>query len=266
MSLQVTILGCGSSAGVPRIGTGWGACDPGNPKNRRRRCSILVERTTASGVTRILVDTSPDLREQLLDRDVDWLDAVLITHDHADHIHGVDDLRPVALHMHGLVPTWTDDRTAAVMKARFGYLFETPAGSNYPPILAEQHLVAGEATEISGRGGGIPITPFDLHHGTTDALGFRFGDLAYTPDVNAIPDASLPFLENLDVWIIDALRPRPHPSHFSLKEALDWIERMKPRRAVLTNLHSDLDYEMLRQSLPSHIVPAYDGLVIETQG
>jgi phosphoribosyl 1,2-cyclic phosphate phosphodiesterase len=211
----------------------------------------------------MLVDTSPDLREQLLARDVDHLDAVLITHDHADHIHGIDDLRPVAMAMRALVPTWMDQRTADVMHTRFGYLFETPDGSNYPPILADHRLTAAQAVTLHGAGGAIDVTPFDLHHGTTDALGLRFGKVAYTPDVNAIPEASLPFLEGLDVWIIDALRPTRHPSHFSLGEALDWIERMKPRRAVLTNLHTDLDYEKLRRELPPHIVPAYDGMEIE---
>jgi phosphoribosyl 1,2-cyclic phosphate phosphodiesterase len=262
MSLIITILGCGSSAGVPRIGTGWGACDPGNLRNRRRRCSILVEKTGAGGVTRVLVDASPDLREQLLDVGIDQLDAVLITHDHADHIHGIDDLRPVALNMRRLVPTYMDARTSSVVRARFGYIFETPPGSDYPPILEEHRLTAGTSLPIEGAGGTISITPFDLHHGSTDALGFRFDGTAYTPDVNAIPDAAVPHLENLDLWIIDALRPRRHPSHFSLEEALAWLERMKPKDAVLTNMHNDLDYETLRRSLPKGIIPAYDGMTI----
>lgn len=265
MSLKVTVLGCGSSAGVPRLVTGWGSCDPENPRNRRRRCSILVEKTDAYNSIRVLVDTSPDLREQLLDQSVDQLDAILLTHDHADHIHGVDDLRPIAMAMQRLLPTYMDERTAAVMRTRFGYLFETPAGSNYPPILAEHRLVAGKTQTVTkGAVGSLSAIPFDLRHGTTDALGFRFDDLAYTPDVNVIPDASVPFLENLDVWIIDALRPRPHPSHFSLEDALGWIERMKPRRAILTNLHTDMDYETLCRTLPPHVVPAYDGMVIES--
>lgn len=266
MSLKVTILGCGSSAGVPRLVTGWGVCDPDNPRNRRRRCSILVAKSDSYDSVRVLVDTSPDLREQLLDHSVDRLDAVLLTHDHADHIHGVDDLRPIAMARQSLLPTFMDERTAAVMRTRFGYLFETPLGSNYPPILDEHRMVAGRHQIVAAGAGGLKLSalPFDLHHGTTDALGFRFGDLAYTPDVNLIPDVSVPFLRNLDVWIIDALRPRPHPSHFSLSDALGWIERMKPRKAILTNLHTDMDYETLRRTLPPHVVPAYDGMVIES--
>lgn len=261
MSLTVTILGCGSSGGVPRVGSGWGRCDPAEARNRRRRCSILVERTGPQGVTRVLVDTSPDLRDQLLGEGVERLDAVLYTHDHADHTHGIDDLRPLAIHMRKVLPVWLDARTAAVVTDRFSYCFRTPEGSDYPPIVKEQRIVVGHDVVIEGPGGTLSARPFDLHHGpNTDALGFRFGDLAYTPDVNAIPPESLSALENLDTWIIDALRPTPHPTHFSLPEALDWIARMKPRRAVLTNLHTDLDYASLKAQLPDHIDVAYDGL------
>lgn len=262
MAVRVTILGCGSSAGVPRLGTGWGACDPDEPRNRRRRCSILVEQIGATGITRCLIDASPDLREQLLDAGVDRLDALLLTHDHADHTHGIDDLRPIMLNMGHLVPTYMDARTAAVMHQRFGYLFKTPKGSDYPPILREVSMRAGETVTISGAGGSLSFMPFELVHGTVNALGFRFADIAYTPDVNAVPDDSVPHLDGLDLWIIDALRERPHPSHFCLAESLDWIARMQPRRAVLTNLHTDLDYAALCSSLPEHIRPAHDGMVL----
>lgn len=261
MSLTVTILGCGSSGGVPRVGSGWGACDPAETRNRRRRCSILVERTGPHGVTRVLVDTSPDLRDQLLSEWVERLDGVLFTHEHADHTHGIDDLRPLVIHMRKVLPAWLDERTSAMVTERFAYCFRTPDGSDYPPIVKEMRIVAGHDVVVDGAGGPLVATPFDLHHGSnTDALGFRFGNVAYTPDVNAIPPESLPALEKLDLWIIDALRPTPHPTHFSLPEALDWIARMKPRRAVLTNLHTDLDYARLKAELPDHIDVAYDGL------
>ena len=263
MSLRLTILGCGSSGGVPRVGQGWGACDPANPKNRRRRCSVLVERAGAAGTTSVLIDTSPDLREQLLDAEVKRLDGVLLSHPHADHTHGVDDLRPLCLVMRRRIDVHMNELTSLIVRRAFAYIFETPEGSSYPPIANELRLQAGKLCRIEGPGGAIEAMPFDLDHGEISALGFRFGALAYTPDVKQIPEASLPFLEGLDLWIIDALRYRPHPSHFSLDDALHWIERMRPRRAILTNLHTDLDYETLRTSLPKHVTPAYDGMRLE---
>ncbi|WP_137392088.1 MBL fold metallo-hydrolase [Rhodoligotrophos defluvii] len=256
----ITILGCGSSAGVPRIGNYWGACDPANPRNRRRRCSILIERAGEGGVTRVLVDTTPDVREQLLAADVGLLDGVVFTHEHADHCHGIDELRAVAINARRRVSVWADDRTMRELYHRFGYCFETPPGSSYPPILQAHRLEAGEHVSIPGAGGPIDILPFDLVHGDITALGLRIGGLAYTPDVSAIPDAALPALTGLDTWVIDALRPAPHPTHFNVDEALYWIGRMRPRHAVLTNMHIDLDYESLRKSLPDGIEPAYDGM------
>lgn len=263
MSRTVTILGCGSSGGVPRVASGWGACDPTEPRNRRRRCSILVEQASQDGVTRVLVDTGPDLREQLLSAGVDRLDGVLYTHEHADHTHGIDDLRPLAIHGSGRVEIWCDARMSGFLNERFGYVFETPEGSDYPPILTERRLTAGEATRIEGKGGGIDALPFEVIHGHDRALGFRFGGMAYTPDVNRIPQDAEKTLQNLDLWIIDALRPTPHPSHFSLSDALGWIERLKPRRAVLTNLHTDLDYCNLKARLPDGVEPAYDGMRLD---
>ncbi len=262
MSRALTILGCGSSGGVPRVAQGWGACDPMNPRNRRRRCSALFEQA-GEGLTQVLVDCSPDLREQLLDAQVVRLDGVLITHSHADHTHGMDDLRPLFLAMRRRVDVHMNDATAAILRQGFGYLFETPAGSFYPPILNERRLSHGEPCAIEGPGGAIVATPFDLEHGEIKALGLRVGGLAYTPDVNAIGPDSVKFLEGLDVWIVDALRYKPHPSHFCLDEALAWIERLRPRRAVVTNLHTDLDYEELRRRLPDNVEPAYDGMRIE---
>lgn len=266
MTVSITILGCGSSGGVPRVGSGWGACNPSDPRNRRRRCSILVERDGQGGRTRVLIDTSPDLRDQLLDAAVDRLDAVLYTHDHADHTHGIDDLRPLVIHMRRVMPVFMDEATAQFMTSKFSYCFVSPPGSDYPPIVREFRITLGHTVRVEGPGGAITADPIRLHHGSRDALGFRFGDIAYTPDLNAIPDESIAALENLDLWIIDALRPTPHPTHLSLPEALAWIDRMKPRRAVLTNMHTDLDYETLRQSLPPNVIPAFDGLRLTAQG
>ena len=260
MTLTLTILGCGSSAGVPRPALGWGRCDPDNAKNRRRRCSLLVERKSRDGATRILVDTSPDLREQLIDAAVDHLDAVFLTHEHADQTHGIDDLRSVVLHQRRRIPAYFNMSTAKDVMARFSYCFITPEGSEYPPILTRHSIEAGESREILGRGGAITLTAFDLQHGNIPALGYRIADAAYTPDVSDIPEASWPALKDLDLWIIDGLRYAPHPSHFSVDDALSWVARFKPRRAVITNMHSDLDYEVLRQSLPDGVVPAYDGM------
>jgi phosphoribosyl 1,2-cyclic phosphate phosphodiesterase len=263
LTLRLTILGCGSSGGVPRVGQGWGACDPANPKNRRRRCSVLVERFGTGGATTVLVDTSPDLREQLIDAAVKRLDGVLMTHSHADHTHGIDDLRPLCLVMGRRLDVYMDEPTSLVVRQAFSYIFERPDGSSYPPIATELRLAAGQLCRIEGPGGAIEAMPFDLEHGDISALGLRFGSLAYTPDVKRISEASRSFLEGLDLWIIDALRYRPHPSHFSLDDALHWIETMRPRRAILTNLHTDLDYETLRLKLPAHVTPAYDGMRIE---
>jgi phosphoribosyl 1,2-cyclic phosphate phosphodiesterase len=262
MSLTFTILGCGSSGGVPRPALGWGACDPNNPKNRRRRTSLLVERREGAGVTRVLVDTTPDLREQLLDADVSWLDGVLYTHAHADHTHGIDDLRALVLYKRRRVDVYVDAVTSQFLRDRFGYCFSTPPGSEYPPILNEHRIAAGQSLSISGEGGAIPILPFRQIHGDIQSLGFRFGGLAYSCDVSDLPTESIDALNGLDVWILDALRYTRHPSHFSVADALDWIERIKPRHAILTNLHADLDYDALRQKLPPHVEPAYDGMRI----
>jgi phosphoribosyl 1,2-cyclic phosphate phosphodiesterase len=260
MTLTFTILGCGFSGGVPRPALGWGACDPDNPKNSRRRCSFLVERHGKAGVTRVLVDTSPDLREQLYDAKVDWLDAVVYTHPHADHVHGIDDLRALALARRRRVDVYMDDPTAADVLMRFDYCFATPPGSDYPPILNRHRLVPGEMLTIDGQGGPIPVLPVLQEHGDIPSLGFRFGKVAYSADISGLPAASIPAMSHLDIWVVDALRYLPHKSHFCLDDALGWIERLKPRRAILSNLHSDLDYEVVRTQVPSHVVPAYDGL------
>ncbi len=262
MTCTFTILGCGSSGGVPRIGNRWGNCDPNNPKNRRRRCSALVERKDDGGTTRVLIDTSPDLREQMLDAGVNAIDAVLYTHEHADHTHGIDELRSFAMMMRRRVPVWANDRTGTMLLGRFGYCFYTPPGSDYPPILNMHRIVPYEPVTISGDGGEISALPLEFEHGTIRALGFRIGGLAYVPDLNGIPDRALDHLSGLDTWIVDALRPTPHTSHFSLPEVLEWIERLKPRQAILTNMHIDMDYDTLCSELPDNVIPAYDGLSV----
>jgi len=264
MSLKVTILGCGTSSGVPRVGNEWGACDPNNPKNRRRRCALLVERAGAEGVTRVLVDTPPDLREQLIDAGVGLLDGVLYTHEHADHCHGIDDLRMVSYNGRRRVDVYHDAATGQILRQRFAYCFETPPGSEYPAVLRAHDIRPGEVVRINGAGGVIEAVPFSQRHGGGETLGFRFGDLAYSPDVSDLPEESVPHLAGLDVWIIDALRYIGHPSHLSVEQALAWIERVQPKRAILTHMHVDLDYETLAGQLPDGVEPAYDGMVLTT--
>ncbi len=259
-TLTFTILGCGSSGGVPRVGGHWGDCDPDNPKNTRRRCSLLVERTDGAGITRVLIDTAPDLRQQLLDAGVGQLDAVVYTHSHADHVHGIDDLRMIVFNQRGRLAVWADGTTQERLFASFGYAFVQPEGSPYPPIL-DMHSIKGDVA-IEGAGGRITLTPFKVAHGMIDALGFRIGNLAYLPDVAEIYDASWEVLRNLDVWIVDALRRTPHPTHAHLERSLEWIAQAAPKRAVLTNMHIDLDYETVLAETPDNVEPAYDGMQI----
>ncbi|GIT90558.1 phosphoribosyl 1,2-cyclic phosphodiesterase [Jannaschia pagri] len=260
-TLRFTILGCGSSGGVPRLGGQWGDCDPNNPKNRRRRCSMLVERVTAEGITRVLIDTSPDMRQQLLDAGVGALDGVVWTHAHADHVHGIDDLRMIVFNQRRLLDVWADAATYDALRARFAYVFETPAGSSYPPILT-RHALDGPTT-IEGAGGPLTLSPISVGHGDIDALGFRIGDLVYMPDVNTIPERAEWLLSGLKVWVLDALRRTGHPSHLSLSEALAWMEHMAPERGILTNMHVDLDWATVEAETPETITPAWDGMVIE---
>ncbi|WP_415183941.1 MBL fold metallo-hydrolase [Phaeovulum sp.] len=262
--LRFTILGCGSSGGVPRIGGDWGDCDPTNPKNRRSRCSMLIERTSPGGTTRVLIDTSPDMREQLLRTEVSTLDAVAYTHSHADHVHGLDDLRQVTFNMRARLPVWADGETQNALVSRFGYAFVQPEGSSYPPIC-DLKTITGPFT-ITGAGGPITLDPIKVVHGNIDALGFRIGGLAYLPDVSEIPERAWGQLQGLDVWVLDALRRKPHPTHAHLAKALEWIVRAGPVSGVLTNMHNDLDHDTVLGETPTNVRPAYDGMVIELDG
>lgn len=260
---RIILLGTGSSGGVPRVGGDWGACDPAEPRNRRLRCSALVERFSDLGEpTRILIDTSPDLREQLLACGTTHLDAVVYTHDHADQAHGIDDVRALAIRQRSQIPVYFDEDTRGRLESRFDYIFRGAGG--YPPILAPQPVVKPlEPVIIPGRGGPVEFLPMDMEHGRIRCMGYRMGDLAYCNDVNGLPDATMNALTGLDVLIIDALRYAPHPSHAHLDLTLSWIAQLKPRRAILTNLHVDMDYQTLRRDLPDGVEPAYDGMEIE---
>ena len=257
-SLEFTILGCGSSGGVPRLGGIWGDCDPANPRNIRRRCSVLVRQKTEDGETRVLIDTSPDLRSQLLDAGVGTLDGVVYTHSHADHVHGIDDLRMIVFNLRERLSVWADAPTRDALLDRFKYAFEQPEGSDYPPIL-NLHPRDGPVT-VSGAGGPIEFRPIEVAHGNITSLGPRIGDVAYLPDASDIPEKSWEILQGLDCWILDALRRTPHPSHAHLARSLEWIERAAPKRALLTNMHIDLDYQAVLDETPPHVEPAYDGM------
>lgn len=259
-----TIMGCGSSGGVPRIGGNWGDCDPEDPRNRRLRCSLLIEgRTGDSEPTRIVVDTGCDLREQLLRASVDRVDAVLYTHEHADHTHGIDDLRVLALNNRKRIDVYFSHEAGQRIVSSFSYCFTAPPESGYPPILNQNVITAGKPLVISGPGGDIELLPFKQDHGEIFSLGFRVGSFAYSCDLSGIPSESTNAVSGLDLWVLDALRPAPHPSHLSLSEALEHVERFKPRTAVLTNLHIDLDYVATDRATPGNVQPAYDGLRID---
>lgn len=254
--MKITILGCGGSGGVPLIGDYWGACDPKNPKNRRLRVSILVE----EGETTILVDTSPDLRHQALTVGLKKLDAVLFTHAHADHMNGIDDLRPVNRLIGRPLDIYGSPATVREIRQRFDYVLQPvePGFGFYKPVL-EPHEVTGPFSV-----GGLRILPFDQDHGFAMTTGYRIGTMAYSTDVVNLPETSFAALENLDLWIVDCLRFEPHPTHAHLDKALAWIERVKPKRAVLTHMNHSVDYDALAARCPAGVEPAFDFMVIET--
>lgn len=259
MSLDFTILGCGSSGGIPRADGNWGDCDPREPKNRRSRCSLLVRRGEGQGATTVVIDTSPDFRLQCVAAGVRRLDAVLYTHDHADQAHGIDDARAFYLQDRRKIPAWMDAVCHDSLTSRFRYIFESLGG--YPAIMQPMVIPPhGERWAVSGPGGDIPVETFDLEHGDIRSVGYRIGDVAYAPDVGGVPETSFAALANLDVWIVDALRWTTHPSHSHVEQTLEWIARAKPRTAILTNMHIDLDYNAIAGKLPSGVIPAFDGL------
>jgi len=261
-TLEFVILGSGSSGGVPRADGDWGACDPANPLNLRTRCSGLIRRRAYDGdETTVLIDTAPDMRLQTAAAGVRRLDAVLYTHDHADQMNGIDDLRAFFLKSRVRTPCFSDPRTLGILMRRFGYIFEGDGG--YPAICDLHELPPyGVAFAIDGPSGPIPVQTFDQDHGDIQSVGYRFGDIAYSSDVVGLPEASFKALEGVKVWIVDALRDRPHPSHANVETALEWIARVRPERAILTNLHIDLDYDALAARLPPGVEPAYDGMTI----
>jgi phosphoribosyl 1,2-cyclic phosphate phosphodiesterase len=262
--MRYTVLGCGSSPGTPRLNGDWGECDPHNPKNRRLRASLLAEKILPTGErTCVCIDTGPDFRQQMLAVHVRQLDGVVYTHPHADHIHGIDDLRTFVLWQKRLMDIWADDATYQRLFEGFGYCFETPPGSSYPPILKRHPIDPDAAFAVDGPAGEVAFQPLMQQHGAIHSLGFRIGDFAYCPDVSSYPAETLDRMRGLDVLIVDALQYRRHPSHLSLEEALEVIMELKPKKAFLTHMHIPLDYETVKRDTPANVEPAWDGLVIE---
>jgi len=263
-TLSLTLLGTGSSGGVPRVTNDWGLCDPAEPKNRRRRCSALVEQADSEqNKTSVLIDTGPDLREQMLAANVQSLEGVVLTHPHADHIFGLDDLRQLALTLRRPIDVHMDEGTAAVVMRGFEYCFTQKEGSSYPPFCVQHRIHPQNAVCIDGPGGQVQLQPFEVRHGDINALGFRVADIAYVPDMKQLLNtAAADVLAGVRVLVVDALRRKPHPSHMDLDSTLAFIEQFSPERAVLTNMYCDLDYNTLCNELPASVEPGYDGMVI----
>lgn len=257
--MKLTFLGTGTSFGVPQLGCHCEVCRSPDPRDKRSRVGAVVESNRG---TRVLIDTPPELRLQLIAAAIDRVDAVLFTHSHADHTHGIDDLRALFIGARRQLDAYVDEATWRVLYHRFDYCFVTPPGSNYPPILNEHRISPGTPVEVAGEGGTITVLPFLQDHGDIPSLGYRFGKIAYSSDLIDLPAASVSALAGLDLWIVDALRYKPHPSHFSVDQALEWIARIKPKRAILTNMHADIDYADIKAKLPPHVEPAYDGLSV----
>lgn len=259
--LEITLLGCGSSGGVPRGDGDWGACDPDEPRNRRTRCSMLARRRGPDGETTVLIDTSPDLRTQMLAAGAAAVDAVLYTHDHADQTHGIDDLRVFAQRRRQRIPAYMDEATRDALRPRFPYIFESMKG--YPAILEARDLPAhGTPWAIDGAGGAVDVVTFDQAHGPIRAVGYRLGPVVYSSDVSALDEAALEAVRGCGLWVLDALRWTPHPTHSHLDLALQWIAAVGAERAVLTNLHIDMDYKRLSELVPKNVEVAYDGWTV----
>lgn len=263
VTLEVVLLGCGASGGVPRADGDWGVCDPSEPRNRRTRCGLLLRQWrglagAAAEATTVLIDTAPELRQQLAEAGCPRLDAVVFSHEHADQTHGIDDVRPFAQRQGKPIPVHMDEPTAAILRRSFRYAFE--GGAGYQPILiAAPTIVPPQPISIPGPGGEMVLTPLTQDHGGRPSLGFRIGGFAYSNDVVELPPETMGALEGLDLWVVDALRYRPHPTHAHVDKALAWVNQLKPRRAILTNMHIDLDYATLASQLPRGVEPGYDG-------
>lgn len=257
--MRVTVLGCGSSGGVPLVGCPCTVCQSSNPKNIRTRVSILVE---VEG-KKLLIDTSPDLRVQCLRHDLRTVDAILYTHAHADHCHGIDDVRSLNYHRNDTIPMYGDPATLAEIKQRFPYVFKphAPGYGWYKPGLIPHEICADGAIEVFSVDG-IEILAFPQWHGDSLTLGFRIGDFAYSTDVNRLPEMSLEVLKGLNVWLVDCLRYEPSPTHAHLEMTLGWIQHVRPERAILTHLAHEMDYDTLAAQLPKGVEPAYDGMDI----
>ena len=253
--MKVIVLGSGSSGGTPVIGSsGWGNCDPNNPKNYRTRPSIIVEHNN----TRILVDTSPDLRKQLLNAKVWDFDAILFTHAHADHVNGIDDVRALNYYKGKSLPVFATEDTLKELQNRFAYVFEKyDKSAKYfrpslkPNIITEEFKI-----------GSINITPFTQSHGTGVSTGFRFNNFSYSTDVNSLSENAFNILKGTNTWIVDCLSETPHPSHSHLSQSLEWVSRLSPKRAIFNHLSHYLDYDTLNSQLPGNVEPAYDGMII----
>ena len=270
MTLRVTILGSGSSGGVPRVGGDWGVCDPNEPRNRRTRCSLLIEQWQGETEpenkekTVVLIDTSPDLRVQLLAAKITHIDALLYTHDHADQSHGIDDLRAIAYRMRTRIPVYMDGLTKEVLFKRFDYCFEMPEGRIHPAILTIKELFKSkDKFTISGAGGGIDIIALGLSHGIAPSFGFKINDtVCYTPDVLDIEEDVLDLMKGSQTWICDALRYNRSPSHANVDKAIKWQAYTCVPHMILTNLHVDMDYVTLSNELMPSQSLAYDGRMI----
>ena len=260
--IKITILGCGSSTGVPRVGNEWGSCNPKTPENRRTRCSLLIEKCNGDKKTTIVIDTGPDFRNQMNQANIKKIDAVFYTHEHADHTHGIDDLRMYALRDKSRINVYASTNTSQDLHNKFGYCFNTNMSSSYPPILNMNIINHAENYEINGEGGIIKITPFNQAHGNITSFGYKINNIAYSSDISDVPEESIQFIENSDKWIVDALRWIEHPTHFHVDKALSLIKYFNIRKAILTNMHIDLDYYKLCEYLPSNVIPAYDGMKV----
>tara|TARA_Y100000590_G_scaffold470715_1_gene668347 strand:- start:10282 stop:11094 length:813 start_codon:yes stop_codon:yes gene_type:complete len=258
--IKITILGCGSSTGVPRVGNEWGDCDPSIPENKRNRCSLLIEKINNNKKTTIVIDTGPDFRHQMNSSNVKKIDAIFYTHEHADHTHGIDDVRMYALRDKTRIDIYASRNTSNNLKHKFGYCFSSKNDSSYPPILRLNEIREEKTYLISGEGGDIKITPILQNHGNINSFGYKVKNFVYSSDLNDIPQNSLKYIQDIELWIVDSLRWNWHPTHFNVDSAVEWTNKLNVKNSILTNLHIDLDYNKLSKYLPSHIKPAYDGL------